>query len=82
MHTKDGPPTHPYCNRVLLDSLQDDREVFSFFQFCDIDNLLNICKKLAKLEDFTLENNRFMQNFPKHFVKKTMNLLGNKIQQS
>jgi hypothetical protein len=73
---------HPYYNIVLLDSLQDDMEIFSFFQFYDIDNLLNISKKLAKLGDFTLEKNRFMQNFPKHFVKKTTNLLGKKIQQS
>jgi hypothetical protein len=82
-----GPPTSIHTSIVLLDSLEDDREVFSFFKFCDIENLLNISKKLAKFRRvYTGEAKKktLMQNFPKHFCqkKKTTNLLGNKIQQS
>ncbi len=86
-----GPPTSIHTSIVLLDSLEDDREVFSFFKFCDIENLLNISKKLAKFRRFYIgeakkkkKKKTLMQNFPKHFCqkKKTTNLLGNKIQQS
>jgi hypothetical protein len=83
-----GPPTSIHTSIVLLDSLEDDREVFSFFKFCDIENLLNISKKLAKFRRFYTGKKKktLMQNFPKHFCQKkkttTTNLLGNKIQQS
>jgi hypothetical protein len=57
-----------------LDSLHDDdAEAFSFFQYCNIDNLLNISNKLAKLEDFTLGKKRITQIFP-NILSKTQQI--------
>jgi hypothetical protein len=88
-----GPPTSIHTSIVLLDSLEDDREVFSFFKFCDIENLLNISKKLPKFRIFYTgqpkkkkkkKKRHLCKISPNIFVKKkkTTNLLGNKIQQS
>jgi hypothetical protein len=73
-----GPPTSIHTSIVLLDSLEDDREVFSFFKFCDIENLLNISKKLAKFRRFyTGEAKKKKKDtyakFPQTFLSKKKN---------
>ncbi len=61
----------PTCN-----ILEKNKICIKFsFQFCDIENLENVLKKLAKVVEFTLEQKKF-QCFPKILSKKRGILFG------